>query len=473
LEKVVLLAKSKLKLLQILIIASSVVIILLAETDYAATENKVIIRRNQLYFQGESFIVRGIEYSPWGPGTGPGKGTWPEKEQILKDLEMIQELGCNVVSVVDPPESFFEAIEESNLLVIYTLGIFQTQCENFGSKDFLAKEIQFLGVFERHKNNRRIFLWVLGREVTPVAQKKHGEKIAKWFKDTVDKMRSGAPGILISHANWPPTRSLKLDSPDIICFDLYPGWPPEVSLTGFGKYIRDILRPLARRRPLLITEFGVNSIEVSLEDQGPLLAKCWSELREAGACGAVVFSFMDEWWKNYNSPISKNAWWAREPAPKDEKTHDLDPEEHYGLVRADRKPKLAYYAVKEMFGQTPVRVERKSRLRLVIVAGIIFVLFLALLQIWSIRTRKQLKGQEGGNMENKFKGKKSGFTLVELLVVIAIIALLLGIVVPPLQKARERARRTVCLSNLHQIHLAMTMYADDNDSELPTRLEKK
>jgi len=471
-----LLAKSKLRLLQMPIIAFAVVIILSANIAHATPESKVTVRGGQLFFQGEHFIVRGIEYSPWGPGTGPGKGSWPEKKQILKDFKMIQQLGCNVVSVVDPPESFFEAIEDSNLLVIYTFGIFQTQWEHFGAKDFLAKESQFLDVFERHKNNRRIFLWVLGREVTPVAQEKHGEKITKWFKATADKMRSQAPGVLISHANWPPMRSLKLDFLDIVCFDLYPGWPPEVSLTGFGKYIRDVLRPLARRRPLLITEFGVNSIEVSLKNQGPLLAKCWSELREAGACGAVVFSFMDEWWKNYNNPISKNAWWARKPAPEDEKTHDLDPEEHYGLVRADRKPKPAYYAVKEMFGQTPERVEKKTRLRMVIVVGIIFLLFLALLQIWSVITRKkarkQLKGQEGGSMENKLQGKKSGFTLVELLVVIAIIALLLGIMVPPLQKARERARRTVCLNNLHQIHLAMTMYTDDNNSKLPTRLEK-
>jgi prepilin-type N-terminal cleavage/methylation domain-containing protein/prepilin-type processing-associated H-X9-DG protein len=75
-------------------------------------------------------------------------------------------------------------------------------------------------------------------------------------------------------------------------------------------------------------------------------------------------------------------------------------------------------------------------------------------------------------MENKFKDKKSGFTLIELLVVIGIIALLLAILLPALQEARERGRRTVCLSNLHQIHLAMTMYADDNEGKLPTRLEK-
>jgi prepilin-type N-terminal cleavage/methylation domain-containing protein/prepilin-type processing-associated H-X9-DG protein len=63
--------------------------------------------------------------------------------------------------------------------------------------------------------------------------------------------------------------------------------------------------------------------------------------------------------------------------------------------------------------------------------------------------------------------KTTGFTLIELLVVIAIIALLMGLLVPALSRARKQAWAVTCGSNLRQVGVAANVFAQDHDNKIP------
>lgn len=74
------------------------------------------------------------------------------------------------------------------------------------------------------------------------------------------------------------------------------------------------------------------------------------------------------------------------------------------------------------------------------------------------------------NIQNHYETGSKGFTLIELLVVVAIISLLVSILVPSLQKAKDLARTVTCMSNLRNMGLGLAQYVSENNGCFPLNI---
>jgi glycosyltransferase involved in cell wall biosynthesis len=319
--------------------------------DDALAQAKVEVREGRLWIDGEAPVIKGVHYSPWRPGTGPGRSEYPADELVAEDLDLIAGLNANTILVYDPPARVLDLAWARRLRVIYVFHVPWWRVAE-GEAEALGEEAA--ATVARVKDRPAVIAWMLGNEAPAWVLDGMG---AQGLREALSTMRRAVrradPSRPVCYGNWPLTATDDLDRDmDIVTYNVYPFYPTEVPALGYGRFIRERIMIHARGRPVIISEFGVNTLEVSEARQAEVLVECWRGLLDAGAQGGVVFAFADEWWKNYDNPVRAPDWWRRQDAPDDHLTADQDPEEHYGVFDAYRRPKPAAHAVRAVFADT-------------------------------------------------------------------------------------------------------------------------
>jgi O-antigen biosynthesis protein len=307
---------------------------------HAGADSAAIRVQGKFFFAGaEKFFVKGVTYGPFAPGSHGAQ--FPERETVIRDFRLMAELGANTLRVFTvPPLWLLDLAQEAGLKVL--AGIPWSQHVTFLDSPAIQTEI-LRTVVEAVRGLSRhpaILAYLIGNEIPPDMVRWHGpERVRGFLEKLVAAVKEIDPEGLVSYANFPSTEYLSVDFTDFLCFNVYLHDEP-----AFRRYLSR-LHNLAVDRPLVLTEFGIDSMREGTEEQAKILAWQLRTAFEMGVAGSFVFAWTDEWFTGGHLIED----WA------------------FGLVDRQRQPKPAFTAVRERYqGPIPPRLERYPRVSVVV-----------------------------------------------------------------------------------------------------------
>jgi O-antigen biosynthesis protein len=298
--------------------------------------------KGKFFFAGEQkHFVKGVTYGPF-PAASHG-APFPERHIVEKDFSLMSEIGINTIRVFTvPPPWLLDAAYHAGLWLL--VGLPWPQHVTFLDSPAIRREIKrtvIEGVCAC-RQHPAVFAYLIGNEIPPDVIRWHGAaRVREFLGDLVGCVRREHPRALVSYANFPSTEYLTVDLTDFVCFNVY--LHDEAS---FRRYVAR-LHNLAPDRPLVLTEFGVDSIREGEEGQRRVLSWQVRTAFETGVAGTCVFSWTDEWFTGGHLIED----WA------------------FGLVDRERRPKPSLYEVERCYtGPLPPPLPHYPRVSVVVCA---------------------------------------------------------------------------------------------------------
>ena len=286
--------------------------------------NTRIRAASKFFFEGDrKFFIKGVTYGPFKPDANGDYFGRPEQLEI--DLHLMREIGLNVLRVYHPPpEWFLEKCAAAGMRVLITLA-WEKHIEFLRQKkirDQIARMVRV--TVKRYAGNPAVLGYLVGNEISSTMARWLGvRQVLEFVEHLVRIGRAIDPDVLFSYATFPPTEYLLPQNVDFFCFNVYLH-----NQRDFERYLLR-LQNLTEERPLVLGEFGMDTIHHSQDEQAEMLGWHIESVAKCGLAGTVLFSWTDEWFTGGQEVTD----WA------------------FGMVTRNRQPKKSYYTLREKFGQ--------------------------------------------------------------------------------------------------------------------------
>lgn len=292
--------------------------------------------RAKFFFEGEEkFFLKGVTYGPFAPdaeGYFVGNPT-----QARRDLEMMVGLGVNLLRLYHvPPRWFLDLCREFRLRVLISIP-WAEHVEFLNNRAIRRQIVQTIReAVLKNAGHEAIFGYFVGNEIPTTMVRWLGpRRVIQFVESLINIARQADPRPLYSYASYPPTEFLLPANVDFYSFNVY----LERQL-DFERYLAR-LQNLAEDKPLIMGEFGLDTIRKGEPMQATVLDWHLDCVVRGGAAGTIFFSWTDEW---FTGGFDVTDW-------------------AFGLVTRDRQPKLACDALRKKLlgpGSITGRVGLKS-----------------------------------------------------------------------------------------------------------------
>lgn len=260
----------------------------------------------------EKWLLKGATYGPFRGANG-----LPAPEQAEQDVQSVRRLGLNTLRLYGrPPGWFLELCEAQGVRVL--VGLSCPAHIDFLQDRRLTRQIlrEARVTVRALAGSPAVLGYVVANELNGPLVRWLGPARARRFLERMIRVcRREDPQALFTYANYPTTEFLNPRNADFVSYNVY-----LEQRRDYAAYLRR-LHNLADERPLVISEFGMDSQRHGQAAQAETLLWSLEETFKSGAAGHVVFSFTDEWFAG-GGEVSD---WA------------------FGVVDRRRSPKEAYY----------------------------------------------------------------------------------------------------------------------------------